>query len=154
MTDQEGKEERLKGVLKEATPADPLLLKEEVINDLDKVIRGFQDGEIDSLRMYCGVVNAWRKANKNEELRGMIEEEMRRRRQQLHQVAQLDISEQGDPVRQRFDPNLWLGKIPEELSKREEKFVLDRIGGLRGFFVSLTPKNQTSSDEGGARREA
>jgi len=151
MIDQNGKEEeRPRGAPEE----NPLVLKEKVVNDLDEVVRGFQDGEIDGFRMYCGVVNAWRRANKNEELKRMIGEEMKRRRQQLHQVARLDISRHGDPVRQRFDPNLWLGRVPEELSKEEEKFVLDRIGSLREFFVGLSPENQTSNDEDGARKAA
>lgn len=123
---------------KETTIAEHLLLKEEVINDLDLAVSDYQDQKIGGLEMLARAVNTWNKANENEALRKMVNDEMRRRRQQLHQVAYLDISKRGDPIKQRYNPNLWLVKMPEYYKGKEEEFVLDRIRSLREFFVSLS----------------
>lgn len=123
---------------KETAIAEHLLLKEEVINDLDSAVSDFQDQKIGGLEMLTRAVNAWNKANENAVLKKMIKEEMRRRRQQLHQIAYLDISKHGDPIKQRLNPNFWLVNMPEYFKGKEEDFVLDRIGSLREFFVSLS----------------
>lgn len=124
---------------KEATIAEHLLLKEEVINDLDQAVSDFQDEKIGGLEMLARAVNAWRKANENEALKKMIKEEMRRRRIGIHQIARLDISKHGDPIEHRYNPKYWVVKMPKYLKGKEEEFVLDRIGSLREFFVSLSP---------------
>lgn len=123
---------------KETTIAEHLLLKEEVINDLDQAVSDSQDEKISDLELFARAVNAWKKANENETLRKMIKEEMRRRRLQLHQIAQLDISKHGDPIKQRYNPNFWLIKMPEYFKGKEEEFILDRIKSLREFFVNLS----------------
>lgn len=119
------------------TVTEHLLLKEEIINALDEAVSDFQDGEINSLRMFAQVLNAWNKAYENPTLKTMIEQALRKRRQAMHQLARLDIAKYGDPVRKRYNPQYWLGEMPREFKGKEEVYLLDKINSLREFFVSL-----------------
>jgi hypothetical protein len=116
-----------------------LLLKEEVINELDSAVKAFREEEITDLGMYARVKNAWEKANADPKLHKMIEKEIKIRRLRLHQLVEIDISK-GDPIRARYDPAYWFTNVPAEFKVNEEKFrgfILDRIGSLREFFVNL-----------------
>lgn len=117
-----------------------LLLREEIINDLDSAVKDFQEGEITDLAMYARVKNAWAKANTNKKLHRLIDEKIREKRMVIHhQIAEIDISK-GDPVRAIYDPNRWLTNVPKEFKVSEEKFrefILGRIKYLREFFVNL-----------------
>ena len=124
-------------ISEEVAISEPGLLKEEVINDLDTAVRRHNDGEIDSLELYAEAVNVWRKANKNKTIRARIKEGIKKRRMVVHQMAAIDIPEGGDPLRQRYDPNHWMGSIPDEFRGREEEFILERIGSLREFFEHI-----------------
>ena len=112
-----------------------LLLKEEVINDLDTIVGKSQDGEITDFELLAGAVNAWRKAVQNPILESTIQEEFRERRLLLHQTARINIAEQGDPIKKRYDPNYWLAT--PAIKKNPQAFLLDRIASLRNLFGSL-----------------
>ena len=116
-----------------------LLLKEEIINDLDLATKGFQEGELTESMMYIKVLDAWEKANTNKRLHQLIEGEIRRRRMVIHhQIGEIDISK-GDPIRIRYNPAYWFTNVPEEFKSKEklQVFILDRIKSLREFFVNL-----------------
>jgi len=112
-----------------------LLLKEEIINDLDAAVRKSQDGEITNLQLFAGAANAWRKAIRNSVLKSAIEKEFRKRRLVLHQLAPLNIAEQGDPIQKRYNPNYWLGT--PAIKENPQAFLLDRIASLKNLFGSL-----------------
>lgn len=142
MTNQEDREK--KPFPKEA-PSQPHLFKESLlvegkINELDQIVSQFQDQQIDGLGMVSQVLEFWDKANQDPILKPMIEAKMKELRVQLHQVAPLNISEYGDPVKKRYDPREWLGRIPPEFKGKKEEFILDRVGSLRDFFTGLYPK--------------
>lgn len=114
-----------------------LLLKEEAITRLDQTVTDFQDEKINSLQMFAQVLNTWNKAYANPELKKLIDQEFRKRRQAMQQFGSLDIGRRGDPIRKRYSPQYWLGEIPEELKNKQEVFILDRIKTLRSLFASL-----------------
>lgn len=119
------------------TIAEHLLLKEETINMLDKAVLDFQDKKINSFQMFAQVLNAWNRAYEDSALKVMIEQELRKRRQAMQQLAPLDIAKHDDPVKKRYHPQYWLGGMPKEFKDKEDVFILDRIKSLREFFVSL-----------------
>jgi len=112
------------------------VVKEGVISDLGAAVESYDGGDIDSLKMLARACNAWKKVNRNPQLKRKLEEEMRRRRQYLHAMAGLDMSE-GDPVKERYDPNYWVGKIPPEFKGKEGEFIKDKIGSLSNLFQAL-----------------
>jgi len=115
------------------------LLKEEIIGGLGQAISDFQDKKISGLSLFAEASGAWRKANRNETLKAEIEKAIRRMRLTIHQLAPINISEQSDPVRQRYNPNYWLGDIRKEFKNEEEieKFILGRTQSLKEFFENL-----------------
>jgi hypothetical protein len=119
----------------EQTP-EHLLIKEEVINDLDIAVRKSQDGEIDNLQLLTGAVNAWEKANQNQTLKLAIKKEIKRRRLTLHQMMSLDIAKHGDPFKKRCNPYNWPKDTPG-IEKNSQAFLLSRIDSLRSLFESL-----------------
>jgi len=126
--------------LNKETPisSEHLLLKKEVINDLDIAVRKFQDGkatDLQLLQLLAAAINAWKKATQNPILKPAIEKELRKRRMALHQMAQLDIVKQGDPIQKRYNPNYWLGT--PAIQENPQAFLLDRIDSLRNLFGSL-----------------
>ena len=137
MTDLSKSKETLTPSPKQTEEQTPeyLLLKEEVINDLDTVVRKSQDGKITNLELFAGAANAWRKAIQNQILKSAIEKEIRKRRVALHQMARLNIAKQGDPIKKRYNPNYWLGT--PAIQENPQAFLLDRIASLRNFFGSL-----------------
>jgi len=142
MTNQKGREKELspKEAPSQTLPSEESLLVEEKINELDQIISQFRDQQIDGSGMVGQVIEFWNKVNQNPTLKPMVEAKMKELRVQLHQVAPLDISEHGDPVRKRYDPREWIRRIPPEFKGKEDEFVLDRIGSLRDFFTGLYPE--------------
>jgi hypothetical protein len=128
---------------REVPPSEESLLVEEKVNQLDQIVSDFQNKQISELKIYNRVVKFWDEVNQNPILKPMIEVQIRELRLQLHQLAPLDISKHGDPVRRRYDPREWIGRIPPEFEKKEEVFVLDRIRSLRDLFLGLRPKKPT-----------
>ena len=112
-----------------------LVLKENIIDGLDEAVERFQEGEISDLQLFAHAANAWREANHNPAIKSALEEEMRKRRLALHQMAPLNIPKHGDPIRKRYDPNYWLGT--EELRNDPKGFLLNRIASLKNLFESL-----------------
>jgi len=112
-----------------------LLLKEEIIGDLDTAVRKSQDGEITNIELFASAANAWRKAVRNSILKSAIEKEIRKRRMALHQMARLNIAKQGDPIKKRYNPNYWLGTLA--IKENPQAFLLSRIASLRNLFESL-----------------
>jgi hypothetical protein len=51
-------------------------------------------------------------------------------------MMHLDMSK-GDPIRERYDPNRWVGMIPPEFKGKEGEFIKDRIGSLNSLFEAL-----------------
>ena len=119
----------------EQTP-EHLLLKEEVINDLDTAVRESKDGEINNLQLITSAVDAWEKANRNLILKSAIEKEMKKRRMALHQMMALDIAKQGDPTKKRYNPDNWQKNTPG-IEENSKDFLLSRIDSLRSLFESL-----------------
>jgi len=120
----------------EQTP-EHLLLKEEVINDLDIVVKRFQDGETDNLQLLAGAVNAWEKANQNPILKLAIKKEIKKRRMALHQMMPLvNITKHGDPIKKRYNPHNWPKDTPG-IEESSQAFLLSRIDSLRSLFEGL-----------------
>ena len=111
-----------------------LALKENIIDGLDKAVEKFQKGEISDLQLFAHAVNTWKEVNRNEKLKSSLEEEMRKRRMALHQMASLDISK-GDPVKKRYNPNYWL--FTEQIGEDPQGFLLDRIASLKNLLERL-----------------
>lgn len=111
-----------------------LVLKENIIDGLDEAVERFQEGEISDLQLFAHAVNAWKEVNRNENLKLSLEEEMRKRRMALHQMAPLDISK-GDPIKKRYNPNYWIGT--KQMRENPQDFLLDRIASLKNLFESL-----------------
>ncbi len=147
MTNQQDTErEHFQAVIEEATPGDHLLILDQAINELDRGVSLFQNEEVTGLGLYSQVVEAWRLVDKEEVLRKAVEEEMEAIRKDPKKMAEYDIptNVEGDPVRQFFNPNCWAGRMTKG---REEEFVMERIGGLREFFISLkSGLNQSRSE--------
>ena len=74
-----------------------LVLKENIIGGLDEAVERFQEGEISDLQLFAHAVNAWKEVNRNENLKLSLEEEMRKRRMALHQMAPLTSAR--DPIK-------------------------------------------------------
>lgn len=121
-------------------PSEVDLLTETTINKLDEAIHKFQEGELKSIGLWTEVVNIWRSTCQQGILNERIAQEMKTRRIVLHQMTPFTLEKQGDPIRNRYDPNYWVGTIPPELRNNPELFLLDRIASLRNFFQSLFTK--------------
>ena len=111
------------------------LSKNEIIDRLDDAVKQSEEGKISDLQLFAHAANAWREANHNPAIKSALEKEMRKRRLVLHQIAPLNISKDGDPIRKRYDPNYWLGT--EELRNNPKGFLLNRIASLKNLFESL-----------------
>jgi hypothetical protein len=100
------------------------------IEGLKKAIEAFEGEQIDAAGLVAGATNIWNNLNSNSEIKVKIEEEMRDRRMALHQMAAIDISRNGDPVRRRYDPSMWMQSIPEYMKDHPKEFAVDRCKSL------------------------
>lgn len=100
------------------------------IEGLKKSIDAYEQGKIDAVGLVMGATNVWENLNSDSEAKMKIEEEMRDRRMALHQMAPIDISRNGDPVRRRYDPNMWMQSIPEFMKDHPKEYALDRCKSL------------------------
>jgi hypothetical protein len=100
------------------------------IEGLKNSIEAYDQGKIDAAALVLGATNVWENLNSHSEVKVKIEEEMRDRRMALHQMAPIDISRNGDPVRRRYDPNMWMQSIPEFMKDHPKEFVVDRCKSL------------------------
>ncbi len=113
------------------------LLREEVMNDLDTAVSEFQESRIGGVELQQRALQAWDKALTNEDLSFAINSRLQLLRVVMNQLAKLDIS-YGDPVRKRYDPNLWIESVPLEFMGKEEEYIIDKINSLRIFFFGLS----------------
>lgn len=122
------------------TDPDARELVELAIIDMKAAIAGFY-GFPNAENLLNTSLYVWEGVNSSEKVRLLIEEEIRQKRIILNQFATLDIGKDGDPVRRRYDPNLWQGNIPKQFEFNKGGYILERSESLLQFLESFIAPN-------------
>lgn len=111
-----------------------VLLKRELVNVLEGVMEAFEDGKIDSSRLYLEVVNVCEAAKQDPFLNLAMEVELAKRRAVFNEER--EIVEQ-KTIEGLYDPMSWYFFLPGESEVIAEEFVLQRTILLKELFEGL-----------------
>lgn len=111
-----------------------ILLKRELVNVLEGVMESFENGKIDSSRLYLEVVNVCETAKRDSFLNLAMEVELAKRRAVFNEER--EIVEQ-ETIERLYDPMSWYFFLPGESEVIAEEFVLQRTILLKELFEGL-----------------
>jgi len=109
---------------------------EEHLNTVDTALSKFNNGEINEVQFLGEAIQIWKAIKQDKELTKKLKAYFHQQRQILHELAPLDISK-GDPVRERYDPNLWVGQMTPEMKGKTEEFFQDKMSSFRLMLENL-----------------
>jgi len=113
---------------------EPLLMG--AITTLKEGIEEYTNRRIDMMTLFVGTRIVWKNLNKNPYLQGLVEKEIEKKRVAFSSIFALDSSNE-DPVRKRYEPDLWLDSIPKEFEGNPNPYILDRCKTLLTFLEGL-----------------
>lgn len=111
----------------------PQTTVKNALTSIDKALSSYHAGEIGDLKFLGVAINIWNVVDSDQSLKGKAEQVMRDQRQYLHQLAGLNISKSGDPVKKRYNPSNWVGDMPKEFKGKEKDFMIDKMLSFRNF---------------------
>lgn len=121
----------------ETQVSDAELLRRKLLGKLEEVIEDSKTVGLDVISLHTKASAVWSEAIKNKKLNEIMSLDMQRKRFALHQMMNIDIKKDGDPIKVRYNPTLWLEKIPKEYEGREEEYLLGKVKTLKDFFENL-----------------
>jgi hypothetical protein len=86
--------------------------------------------------LYFDALVIWTGINNNPTLHKIVEEGLRKKRQEMATVFTLDLSK-GDPIRKRYDPSFWMDEIPRKMESDPSNYVYDKCKSLLSFLEGL-----------------
>lgn len=112
------------------------------IEDLKKSISDFQGNVIQSDELLMKALGAWLKVNGDPVYQQKLDNRIRDMRVQRNMMSPIDIR-QGDPIKKRYDPNLWMKSIPSDLAGKPYLHILDRSKALLDLFEAIRRDSET-----------